>query len=100
MAYISDETLKHLLMVIGYLKAAENELEQAAENDEALLMTVDTDGLVGFKNEITDYIACNMRVMNDALSVIGVESILDFKDKVAGQINKMLAGKKVTISFE
>ena len=99
MAYISDETLKHLLMVIGYLKAAENELEQAAENDEAL-MTVDTDGLVGFKNEITDYIACNMRVMNDALSVIGVESILDFKDKVAGQINKMLAGQKVTITFE
>lgn len=89
MAYISDKTLNHLLQVLGYLKAAEYELEQASDYDD-WASTIDTDGLVKFKNEIVDYIACNMQVMNDTLNIIGIESILDFKNNVAEQIKKML----------
>lgn len=90
MAHISDATLSHLLQVLGYLKAAEFELEQAVEHDDWLLNTIDTDGLSAFRDEIIDYIACNMKVVNDALNFIGIESILDFKNNIVEHIKMTL----------
>lgn len=87
MDYISDTALNHLLKVMAYLKAAENEFEIAASTEDWLADTVDTDGLVSFQSEVSNYIACNVETV--CISDADYETLARLK----GQLNSWLAGK-------
>lgn len=87
MDYISDTALNHLLKVMAYLKAAENEFEIAAENEDWLADTVDTEGLVSFQSEVSNYIACNVETV--CISDADCETLTRLKH----QLNSWLAGK-------
>lgn len=87
MAYISNTALNHLLKVMAYLKAAENEFEIAASTEDWLADTVDTEGLVSFQSEVSNYIACNVETV--CISDADYETLARLK----GQLNSWLAGK-------
>lgn len=56
--------MNKLLQVLAALKLAETKLNEAAEEDEWLLPTVNYENLLNFKTEISDYIACNVVLAN------------------------------------
>lgn len=87
MAYISNTALNHLLKVVGYLKAAENEFEIAASTEDWLADTVDTESLVTFQTEVTNYIACNVE------TVCISDADCDTLTRLKSQLNSWLAGK-------
>lgn len=85
--YISNTALNHLLKVLGYLKAAENEFEIAASTEDWLADTVDTESLVAFQTEVTNYIACNVE------TVCISDADCDTLTRLKSQLNSWLAGK-------